>query len=169
MTNFARRPIALLATLMLAGLAACAESAPEDDTMAETDTPQASAMGARLLNPNTASAEELMAVPGLDSAAVAMIMERRPFDNMLPLNEALSESMDSAALEDVYRNMFIPLDLNSASEEEILLIPGVGSRMVHEFEEYRPYDGGMAEFRREIGKYVDDAEVARLEQYVTIR
>jgi len=26
----------------------------------------------------------------------------------------------------------------------------------------------MAQFRREIGKYVDDKEVARLERYVTI-
>ena len=51
---------------------------------------------------------------------------------------------------------------------EILLIPGVGDRMAHEFEEYRPYDG-IERFRREIGKYVDANEVARLEQYVTIK
>jgi hypothetical protein len=40
--------------------------------------------------------------------------------------------------------------------------------MQHEFEEYRPYRA-MEQFRREIGKYVDQAEVARLERYVTIR
>jgi hypothetical protein len=40
--------------------------------------------------------------------------------------------------------------------------------MRHEFEEYRPYSD-IARFRREIGKYVDNAEVARLEQYVTIK
>ena len=39
--------------------------------------------------------------------------------------------------------------------------------MVHEFMEYRPYRN-MAQFRREIGKYVDEKEVARLERYVTI-
>ena len=49
-----------------------------------------------------------------------------------------------------------------------LLIPGVGPRMRHEFEEYRPYTS-MEQFRREIGKYVDKNEVARLEQYVMIR
>ena len=53
-------------------------------------------------------------------------------------------------------------------EEEILAIPGVGKRMAHEFEEYRPYSS-MEQFRREIGKYVDDGEVARLERYVEIR
>ena len=55
-----------------------------------------------------------------------------------------------------------------ASREAILSIPGVGDRMAHEFEEYRPYVS-LEQFRREIGKYVDDDEVARLERYVAIR
>jgi hypothetical protein len=40
--------------------------------------------------------------------------------------------------------------------------------MRHEFEEYRPYTS-IAQFRREIGKYVDSTEVARLERYVMVR
>jgi hypothetical protein len=40
-------------------------------------------------------------------------------------------------------------------------------RMVHEFEEYRPYTS-FEQFRREIGKYVDQKEVARLERYLVI-
>jgi DNA uptake protein ComE-like DNA-binding protein len=60
------------------------------------------------------------------------------------------------------------INLNTASDAEILSIPGVGQRMLHEFKEYRPYTS-MDQFRREIGKYVDKAEVARLEQYVTIK
>ena len=51
-----------------------------------------------------------------------------------------------------------------AGEEAIMLIPGMSGRMVHEFEEYRPYTS-LEQFRREIGKYVDEEEVARLEQY----
>ena len=39
--------------------------------------------------------------------------------------------------------------------------------MLHEFKEYRPY-GNIEQFRREIGKYVDEDEVARLERYVVI-
>ncbi len=39
--------------------------------------------------------------------------------------------------------------------------------MLHEFKEYRPYKA-MPQFRREIGKYVDAKEVARLEMYVKI-
>ena len=40
--------------------------------------------------------------------------------------------------------------------------------MAHEFEEYRPYVD-MAQFRREIGKYVDDKELARLERLVYLQ
>ena len=60
------------------------------------------------------------------------------------------------------------VNLNTATDAQILAIPGMGPRMLREFKEYRPYTS-MEQFRREIGKYVDKAEVARLEQYVTIK
>jgi DNA uptake protein ComE-like DNA-binding protein len=63
--------------------------------------------------------------------------------------------------------VFVPIDLNTASDEDIMSIPGLGNRMLHEFKEYRPYVN-IAQFRREIGKYVDDDEVARLERYVKV-
>jgi DNA uptake protein ComE-like DNA-binding protein len=59
------------------------------------------------------------------------------------------------------------MNLNTASGESFMTIPGMSERMVHEFEEYRPYTS-MDQFRREIGKYVDGDEVARLESYVTL-
>jgi DNA uptake protein ComE-like DNA-binding protein len=62
----------------------------------------------------------------------------------------------------------VPININSATDAEILRIPGVGPRMVREFKEYRPYNS-IEQFRREIGKYVDKAEVARLEKYIVIK
>ncbi|RMH67054.1 MAG: hypothetical protein D6685_04230 [Bacteroidetes bacterium] len=59
------------------------------------------------------------------------------------------------------------LNINTATEEEMLRIPGVGNRMVHEFEEYRPYVS-IQQFRREIGKYVDEEQVAAYEQYIFV-
>ena len=60
------------------------------------------------------------------------------------------------------------ININTATDAEILAIPGVGQRMLREFKEYRPYTS-IEQFRREIGKYVDKAEVARLEQYIYIK
>ena len=63
--------------------------------------------------------------------------------------------------------VFVPMDLNSASGDTFSTIPGMSGRMVREFEEYRPY-ASIEQFRREMGKYVDENEVARLERYVFI-
>ena len=63
---------------------------------------------------------------------------------------------------------FFSMSLNTASSEEFGTIPGVGRRMVHELEEYRPWKS-QEQFEREIGKYVDAKEVARLWRYVEIR
>jgi len=60
------------------------------------------------------------------------------------------------------------INLNTATDAQLMTIPGMGPRMLHEFKEYRPYTS-IEQFRREIGKYVDKAEVARFEQYVTIK
>jgi DNA uptake protein ComE-like DNA-binding protein len=62
---------------------------------------------------------------------------------------------------------FVRLDLNAASGDDFRTIPGVGNRMVREFMEYRPYVS-IRQFRREIGKYVSDEQVAAYEQYVYV-
>jgi DNA uptake protein ComE-like DNA-binding protein len=61
----------------------------------------------------------------------------------------------------------VKLNLNTATSEEFLTIPDVGDRMVREFEEYRPYIS-IQQFRQEIGKYVDEAQVAAYEEYVYV-
>ncbi len=120
-----------------------------------------------LLNPNLASRDELMAVPGLGQAKVDAILAQRPFLTAAALDAVVGAGMDAEAKAALYGKVWVPIDLNTATGAEILMIPGVGERMKHEFEEYRPYRA-MAQFRREIGKYVDESEVARLEQYVFV-
>ncbi len=120
-----------------------------------------------LLNANLAGEEELAAVEGITPGAVSAIVAGRPFMDMLALDAAIAGELDEAGREALYARVWVPLNLNAASAGEIQLIPGVGDRMTHEFEEYRPYDG-MARFRREIGKYVDETEVERLASYVYV-
>jgi len=120
-----------------------------------------------MTEPNVADEKELMKLPHLNPALVKGILERRPFANMVELNKFLSQTLDNKQLSELYARMFLPLNLNTATREEIMLIPGMGNRMVREFLEYRPYTA-IAQFRKEIGKYVDDKEVARLEQYVFV-
>jgi DNA uptake protein ComE-like DNA-binding protein len=131
---------------------------------ASATDPQQGAM----IDPNAATREQLVAVQGMTPAAADALIAGRPYADMVAVNTVLAKHLDDAGRKAVYAKLWKPLDLNSAKGEEILLIPGVGPRMRHEFEEYRPYKN-IEQFRREIGKYVDKNEVARLEQYVTIR
>src|SRR5437763_14737041 len=86
---------------------------------------------------------------------------------MSDLNSFLAPSLRKEQLTELYGKMFVQINLNTATQEEILLIPGVGKRMLHEFEEYRPYKT-HAQFRKELGKYVHQKEVARREQYAFV-
>jgi DNA uptake protein ComE-like DNA-binding protein len=121
-----------------------------------------------LIDPNSATEAEVLAARGMNEAAAEALLAGRPYDDMLEVDRVLSPHLNEQQRDSVYGRLWRPLDLNTATAEEILLIPGVGPRMQQEFEEYRPYTS-IAQFRREIGKYVDEAEVARLERYVTIR
>ncbi|HEX6042158.1 hypothetical protein [Longimicrobium sp.] len=179
-----KRILPLLSAAAVLSLAACGgdsgETAPAADTTsaapsaaapatpAPADTTAAPApANATFLDPNTATAEQLLTVPGFDQALADAVIAGRPYADMTAVNKVLSTRLNEDGLKQAYTRLWKPLNLNTASREEILLVPGVGARMAHEFEEYRPYRN-IEQFRREIGKYVDDAEVARLERYVTI-
>ena len=120
-----------------------------------------------VLNPNQIGEEELLKLPHMTDAIAKSLLEKRPFLSMVDFDAFINQSLNEDQRAELYAKLFLPINLNSADREEILLVPGVGPRMAHEFEEYRPYRA-LAQFRREMGKYVDDDEVARLEQFVFI-
>ena len=120
-----------------------------------------------VLNPNLAAVEQLLALDHLDSTLVEGMKALRPFLRMAEFDAYLDSALADSQRSELYTHLFLPINLNTASKEEMKLVPGVGRRMAHEFEEYRPYKN-VNHWRREIGKYVDDEELARLEQYVFV-
>lgn len=96
-------------------------------------------------------------------ALTACEAESEPMDDdaaaVVPADEVESAPADEAPA--------TKINLNTATEEAFRTIPGIGDRMIHEFEEYRPYVS-IRQFRREIGKYVDAEQVAAYEQYVFV-
>lgn len=152
-------------------LAACSQEAEvaepaAEETVAADDAAADSATTA-VIDANTATAEQLAGVAGVTPELAAAIVAGQPYADVTAFNAKLLETLSAEEASAVLVNLFVPINLNDASAEAIALIPGMTDRMVHEFEEYRPYED-MAEFDREIGKYVDEAEVARLRSYVTL-
>jgi DNA uptake protein ComE-like DNA-binding protein len=120
-----------------------------------------------LLDANSASQAELVTVPHVDAALAETFVARRPFARVAELDGLLGQALSAEQRQALYGRLFLSINLNTAAPAEIRLIPGVTDRLVHEFEEYRPYTS-LEQFRREIGKYVSATEVARLEQYVFV-
>jgi DNA uptake protein ComE-like DNA-binding protein len=115
-----------------------------------------------VFNANLATEAELASL-GLSEELVAKIIAKRPFISML----ALDAMMDPTSKEGVYQHLFVPFNLNTTAEKDFKMIPGVGDRMAHEFEEYRPYTS-IKQFKREMAKYVDENEISRYLNYVFV-
>jgi len=120
-----------------------------------------------VLNPNLADKSDLTAIDGVDDALADAIIAARPLASNVQLDGALGNGLSGEVKSALRHRLFLPINLNAASKDELNLVPGISGKMVHEFEEYRPYTS-MEQFRREIGKYVDEDEVARYEQYVFV-
>lgn len=124
------------------------------------------------VNLNAASDAELALIPEAGRRTIGEMKEYRPYDGFAKFRKELGKYRfireKAGELERLESYSFIPLDLNTASDDDLRTIPGLGARMLREFKEYRPYDG-MAKFRKEIAKYVPAKEVERLARYVEVR
>ena len=139
---------------------ALAISAPAAPTLAQTGKP------VTIVDANVVSEADLAKLPHMTPALAKAVVGKRPFKTVKDLDTALS-ALSKADRAELYVKLWVPINLNTATDEEILLIPMIGNRMLREFKEYRPYTS-LAQFHREIGKYVDATELARLEQYVSV-
>ena len=150
--------IALLATLALLSAYAIAD-----------ETESAAFPTAELVDPNSATVDELAAGPGMTAAAAAEIVAARPFKTPSDMDKAIGDALDDEGRKSVYAHVFIKVGLNSGAEEDYKLIPSTMSagKLAHEFEEYRPYES-MDQFTREMSKYVSAEEVAYLARFVTL-
>ena len=88
---------------------------------------------------NTIAEAELAKLPGMTATIAKSLVAKRPFLSVTVLDQALTGAgLTREQIGTLYGRIFVHINLNTASKEEILLIPGVGQRMLHEFEEYDP-------------------------------
>ena len=119
------------------------------------------------INLNTATAEEILLVPGAGKRMAHEFEEYRPWKTYTQFAKEIGKYVGAEKAAALAQYTFIPVNLNTAGDADILSIPGAGPRMVREFKEYRPWKT-KAQFEKEIGKYAGVKEVARLWRYVVI-
>jgi len=119
------------------------------------------------VNLNTGTREEILLIPGAGNRMVREFGEYRPWKAWAQFDKEIGKYVGAPEVARLKQYLFIPVNLNTATDADILTIPGAGPRMVREFKEYRPWKT-QAQFEKEIGKYVGPKEVARLWRYVVI-
>jgi DNA uptake protein ComE-like DNA-binding protein len=119
------------------------------------------------INLNTATPDEILLVPGAGKRMVREFAEYRPWKSWAQFDKEIGKYVGKDGADKLAQYCFIPVNLNTATDEDILSIPGAGPRMVREFKEYRPWKS-YAQFDKEIGKYVGQKETDRLKRYVVI-
>ena len=117
------------------------------------------------LNLNTTEEKDFKMIPGVGDKMAHEFEEYRPYTSILQFKREIGKYVDQEEVARYLDYVFVPVELNTSSEDDIKALPGIGNKMTHEFLEYRPYKN-LAQFRKEIGKYVDERELNRLERFV---
>ena len=120
------------------------------------------------VNLDTGTEAEILLIPGAGKRMVREFAEYRPWKTWAQFDKEIGKYVGAEETNRLKQYVYIPVNLNTASDDDILSIPGAGPRMVREFKEYRPWKT-QAQFEKEIGKYVGPKEVARLWRYVVIQ
>ena len=120
------------------------------------------------VNLNTGTREEILLIPGAGARMAREFAEYRPWKTWAQFDKEIGKYVGQQETDRFKQYVFIPINLNTASDEDLLTIPGAGPRMVREFKEYRPWKS-KEQFDKEIGKYVGPKETARFWRYVVIQ
>ena len=119
-------------------------------------------------NLNTTEEKDFKMIPGVGDKMAHEFEEYRPYISISQFKREIGKYVDEEEVARYLDYVFVPVELNTSSEDDIKVLPGIGKKMTHEFLEYRPYKN-LAQFRKEIGKYVDDKELTRLERLVYLK
>lgn len=120
------------------------------------------------INLNTATRDEFLLIPGAGARMAREFAEYRPWKSWAQFDKEISKYVGQQETSRFKQYLFIPINLNTASDEDLLTIPGAGARMLREFKEYRPWKT-QQQFDKEIGKYVGAKEAARFWRYLVIQ
>ena len=82
------------------------------------------------VDPNLASEADLAKLPHMNATISKALVARRPFLSMTTLDEFLrAQGLSRTQLNELYDRMFVHINLNTGTNEEIQLMPRMGPRM----------------------------------------
>ncbi len=119
------------------------------------------------LNLNTTTAPEILLVPRIAKQMTREFEEYRPWRTFEQFDREISKYVGVPETNRLKQYVFIPMNLNTGTDEQYKTIPNLPGNMLREFKEYRPWKT-KEQFDREISKYVGPKETSRLWRFVVI-
>jgi predicted DNA-binding helix-hairpin-helix protein len=108
-----------------------------------------------------------MLIPGMGNRMVREFLEYRPYTALTQFRKEIGKYVDDKEVARLEQYVFVPINLNTASDETLLSIPGATPQLLRALKESRPYKD-MEQFRRQSAKFVSPKEATRLERYLVI-
>ena len=87
------------------------------------------------VNLNTGTRDEILLIPGAGQRMVREFAEYRPWKTWAQFDKEIGKYVGADATAKLAQYVFIPVNLNTATDADILTIPGTGQRMLREFKD----------------------------------
>lgn len=119
------------------------------------------------INLNTATRDEILLVPGAGNRMAREFAEYRPWKTWAQFDKEIGKYVGADATAKLAQYCFIPMNANTASDEDLMTIPGATDKTVAAIKQGRPYASAAA-LQQGLAKGADAKEAKRIARYLVL-
>src|SRR5215203_67964 len=116
------------------------------------------------INLNTATSEEIMLVPNAGRRMAREFAEYRPWKTWGQFDKEIGKYVGAEATAKLAQYTFIPMDANTATDEDLKTIPAADAALIGKIKAGRPYQSA-ADLEQAVSKGVNPGEGKRVARY----
>jgi DNA uptake protein ComE-like DNA-binding protein len=119
------------------------------------------------INLNTATGEEILLVPGAGKRMAREFAEYRPWKTWAQFDKEIGKYVGAEATARLAQYCFIPMNPNTASDEDLMTVPGATAKTAAAIKGGRPYATADA-LEQALAKGSNAKEAKRISRYFTL-